>query len=70
MVTSYRNAEDGFALLAIEQRAEDGDTEWLRAAVVFLANTLVLILDEPDLDRAHRRLRARMALAARGEVTE
>lgn len=66
--TSYRNAEDGFARYDLEQWANDADEEALRAAVLFLGDSLLLILDAPDLDRAQRVLRARFALAARGEV--
>lgn len=63
--TSYRNAEDGFLLHDLRELAAARDPEWLRAAVVFLGESLVAILDEPDLDRAHRVLRARLEIAAR-----
>lgn len=63
--TSYRNAEDGFLLHDLRERAQREGPEWLVGAVVFLGESLVALLDEPDLDRAHRVLRARLEIAAR-----
>jgi hypothetical protein len=70
MVTSYRNAEDGFLYHDLRERvaAHADDTELLALAVLFLGRTLLAILDEPDLDRAQIRLRARFQVAAREEI--
>ena len=67
--TSYRNAEDGFALLDLERWADAADAVRLRAAVYFLGTALVELLDGRPRRIAPRRSATASVGVTRGGLT-